>query len=118
VQQLLQWKAIIITYSEDLSVALSIPHATRMRHIVSCDLPGSTVFVHIISQTARLSKKKNNIEYEMCFLIFSTTFVWNISHSKKNAARYDQECTSRKALDVLDRFQRDWNFLDRFSKNG
>jgi hypothetical protein len=25
-----------------------------------------------------------------CVLIFSTTFVWNISHSKKNWARYDQ----------------------------
>jgi hypothetical protein len=25
----------------------------------------------------------------MCVLIFSTTFVWNISHSKKNSARYD-----------------------------
>jgi hypothetical protein len=25
-------------------------------------------------------------------LIFSTTFVWNISHSNKNWARYDQKC--------------------------
>ena len=25
-------------------------------------------------------------------LIFSTTFVWNITHSKKNWARYDQKC--------------------------
>ena len=28
----------------------------------------------------------------MCVLIFSTIFVWNISHSKKNWTRYDQKC--------------------------
>ena len=46
---------------------------------------------HIISQIARFSKKKI-IEHKMCVLIFSTTFVWNISHSKKNSARYDTKC--------------------------
>jgi len=30
----------------------------------------------------------------MCVLVFSTDFVWNISHSKKNLARYDQNCIS------------------------
>jgi len=33
--------------------------------------------------------RKKVIERKMCFLIFSTTFVWNISHFKKNWARYD-----------------------------
>jgi hypothetical protein len=33
--------------------------------------------------------KKNNIK---CVLIFSTTFVSNIFHSKKNRARCDQKC--------------------------
>ena len=28
----------------------------------------------------------------MCFLSFSTTFVWNIFHSKKTWARCDQKC--------------------------
>jgi len=28
------------------------------------------------------------IAYKMCILIFSTAFVWNISHSKKDSARY------------------------------
>jgi len=29
----------------------------------------------------------------MCVLIFSTASVWNISHSKKNSARYYHNCT-------------------------
>jgi hypothetical protein len=36
--------------------------------------------------------RKSVIEHNMCILIFSTTTVWNISHSKKNWARYDQKC--------------------------
>jgi hypothetical protein len=31
-------------------------------------------------------------EHKMCALFFSTTIVWNISHSKKNWARYIQKC--------------------------
>jgi len=37
--------------------------------------------------------EKNIIEQKMCCLIFSTTFVWNISHYKKNSAKYDKNCT-------------------------
>ena len=37
-----------ITYCECVFVALGIQHAMRMRHIVICGLPGSTVFFHII----------------------------------------------------------------------
>jgi hypothetical protein len=31
-------------------------------------------------------------EHKICVSSFSTTFVWNIFHSKKNWARYDQKC--------------------------
>jgi hypothetical protein len=73
-------------------VGLVVQHAVRMRHIVICGLPGCTKFSHIISQTARFSK--NVTELKMCVLIFSTTFVCNIFHSKKNLAGFDHKYMS------------------------
>jgi hypothetical protein len=44
-----------------------------------------------------LSHKRHNFEKTilniMCVLIFFTTFVWNISHSKKNFVRYYHKFT-------------------------
>jgi len=99
-----------ITYSECTFVALGIQHATSMRHIV-WGLSGSTSFFHIISQTARSSQ--NIIEYRTCILIFSTNFVWNISHSKGNWARYNKNVcrSSCKVPVILSHFNDTWIFL-------
>jgi len=35
---------------------------------------------------------KKVIKHKLCILISFTTFVWNISQSKKDWARYDQKC--------------------------
>jgi len=50
-------KAVSITYSECVFVALGIQHAKSMRHIVICGFSGSTKFIHIISQKAWLKIK-------------------------------------------------------------
>jgi hypothetical protein len=52
---------------------------------VAC--PALQYFLHIISQTARFSGGKKVIEHKMGVLIFTTTFVQNISYSKNNSAR-------------------------------
>jgi hypothetical protein len=49
-----------ITQPECVFVALVIQHAMRIRHIVICDLPRSTVFFHTILQTSLLKKKKKS----------------------------------------------------------
>jgi hypothetical protein len=53
----------------------------------------------------------------MCVLIFSITFIWNISHSQKNSARYYQRYTLVFIFISLSNFLRNLNFRDRFSKN-
>ena len=54
-------------------LALFIQHAMRMRHIVICDLSGSTILFHIIWQTARFSKKK--VFETKCVFWFSLQFL-------------------------------------------
>jgi hypothetical protein len=41
-------KALSITYSECVFVALGIHQAIHLRHIVTCGLSGCTIFLHII----------------------------------------------------------------------
>ena len=87
-QPLLQWKNIkLLLHIRNAFVDFVIQHAISMRHIVICVLCGSTTFFHIIPLTSRFYKKIV-IEHKICVLIFSTTFVWNISHSKNSWARY------------------------------
>jgi len=58
-----------VTYSECASVALGIRHAIRMRHTAICGLSGGTVFLHIISKTARFLKKLKVLNKNVWFWI-------------------------------------------------
>jgi hypothetical protein len=63
-------------------------------------------------------KKKIN-EHKKRVLISSTTFVWNISHCKKNSAGYynNVHISPCKVPIVIVRLLGNLNFLNRFSKN-
>jgi hypothetical protein len=67
-------KAISITYSEHVFVALGIQHAMRMRPIMllSGGLYGSTIFFHIISK--RYNFRENIIQHKTSVLIFFYNF--------------------------------------------
>jgi hypothetical protein len=58
-------KAISITYSECISVALNIQQEMHMRHIAICGLPRSITFFHITSQITRVFNK-HFIQHKMC----------------------------------------------------
>jgi hypothetical protein len=73
-------------------VALVIHHGIRACAILSSV---ATRVYNIFFPT--LSPKRHDFqktvsEHKMCVLIFFKTFLWNIFHSKKNWARYDQKC--------------------------
>jgi hypothetical protein len=77
-------KAISITHSECVSVALLIQHAKRMRRIILSSVACVTVLYFYTLSHKRRHFRKNVIEYKMFVLIFSTNFVRHICHFKKN----------------------------------
>ena len=56
------------------------------QHPGICGISGSTIFFDIVLWRARF-------EREIYILIFNTTFIWNISHSKQNSVSYYHTCT-------------------------
>ena len=71
-------------------LALGTQHAMRiLRNFFLWPAPLYIIFPHYLTKV-QFSKKV--IEHKMCVSSFSTRFVWNIFHSKKNWARYDGKC--------------------------
>ena len=115
-------KAVSITYSEFVRVALLIQHAmlrhliTRIFSFVVCMAIQYFIPHYLINGTIF---GKNFVEHRLRVLITSAIFIWNISHSKKNWARYDQKYiivfmwSTRYTFLILIKLE----FLDIFSKN-
>jgi hypothetical protein len=74
------------------------------------------IFPHFLTNGPIFEKKV--IEHKMCVLIFSTTFVSEISHCKKNWAKCDHKCllvfvqSTRYSCPIW----KNLNLIDRFSK--
>jgi len=63
------------------------------RIVLSCVTWMSLPYFSILSHNRYDFRKRKVTEHNIRVLIFSTNVVWNISHSKKNAARYYSICT-------------------------
>ena len=71
-----------------------LSHLTCKAYAPYCHLACPVLpYFSTLSHKRRDFRKKKVIEHKMCVFIFSTTFVWNISHSKKKSAIYYRKCT-------------------------
>ena len=77
--------------------------------------PAIQHFFPTLSNKRHDFRKKKVIEFEMCVLIFSTSFFWNISHSKKKWTRYDEMYIGLYVKYML--FLSDFNETSSFSMN-
>ena len=65
--------------------------------------------------------RRNVTEHKMCVLIFSTTFAWNISHSRTNRERDDQKyilvflSSTRYSCQILMKLEFSWQVFEKSS---
>jgi hypothetical protein len=78
-----------ITYSQCVSVVLVIQQVMHMcLTVLSSVACLSLPYFSSSSHKGHHYRKKKLLDINECVIIFSTTCVWNIPHSKKNWARY------------------------------
>ena len=92
-------------------VGLLMQYATHRRHSAR-PLWLQCIFRHYLKNN---DFRKKVTEYKKCIFIFSTTFMWNISYSKKKPAGYYHICENVFMLFLSD-FNDARTFPDIFSK--
>jgi len=89
---LLLWKSSKY-YTFRVSVASVVQHVKHMCYIMLSSVASmAPPYFSTLSSHKPHDLQKTLSEHKMCVLIFSTTFVWNISHSKKKSGKYYQNC--------------------------
>jgi hypothetical protein len=86
-------KAISITHSEYVSVALVAQNAKRMRRILLSSVVCLVVQYFNTMSPQRHDFHENVTERKMCVLFVSTSFVCSVSRFKQNSERYCHMCT-------------------------
>jgi hypothetical protein len=86
-------KALSITYSRCMSVALVIQHAKFLPHIIlsSATCLAVPYFSTLYHKWLDFRGGRGITARKISVLIFSTTFIWNIPHSKENSG-VDHKC--------------------------
>jgi hypothetical protein len=111
-------KVVSITYGECVFVALGTLREMWMHHTVISVLSGSTVFFHIISQTALFSKKRYWIQN--VYIDFLYNFCEKYFSFYEELRRYDQKiyiCLHVKYPVILVIFKWNLNFFQYNRKN-
>jgi hypothetical protein len=108
-------KAISITYSKYVFVALGIQYAMQLRHIIICGLSGCNVFPHI-SLRAQL-KKKSLRKQTVCFDFLYNFCLKHFSFYEKLSKIWSKMYIGLHVKYPLSlSYIHETNFLDRFSK--
>ena len=124
--QIWRRKAVSIKYNDRVRARVCVcglicPVTQKSVRHKLCGTYGYTLFSHIISQTVWFSLKteRNYWTQNVCFLILTKNYVSNISHSKRNWARYEKMyiCSHVKCWLWLTDFNYNWRFSTNFSKN-
>jgi hypothetical protein len=85
-------------------------------HAPYCHLWPIRLYYIFFTSQKWLDFRKEVTEHKMCDFIFSTTFVWKISHSKKKWESYNHKCTLVFMHSIRYSCQISMK-LDRFSTN-